>query len=166
MAQTAIRVPGCLPPEQPAPHPGRYHGAGDPWPLYAALERDTMWAEWAHASDAPRRPDDDPRWVCELDVDLTVLDLRGAGYAPSAASGLAGADRSVVAGRPRIATPGRVARAAAELGVDGAIVPSAAAEGGWNLVVLPRAFERVRMRRRRRETAPTSAVRPPSDESG
>ncbi|HEX5579037.1 MAG TPA: RES domain-containing protein, partial [Candidatus Limnocylindria bacterium] len=46
----------------------------------------------------------------------------------------------------------RVAAAAAELGVDGVIVPSAATEGGWNLVVLPRAFDRVRMRRRRRGT--------------
>ncbi|HEX5579208.1 MAG TPA: hypothetical protein VFY43_06050, partial [Candidatus Limnocylindria bacterium] len=72
----ALRVPGCLPPEQPAPHPGRYHRAGDPWPLYAALDRDTMWAEWRHATDPPPRPDDDPRWVCALEADLMVLDLR------------------------------------------------------------------------------------------
>jgi RES domain-containing protein len=158
-------VPGCLPPEQPAPHPGRYHAAGDPWPLYAALDRDTMWAEWAHASDAPRRADDDPRWVCELEADLNVLDLREPATRTALRVTLSG-----MTGRWSPDAPNRsarrVARAAAELGVDGAIVPSAAAEGGWNLVVLPRGFERVRMRRRRRETAPASAVRAPIDERG
>lgn len=149
-------MPGCLPPEQPAPHPGRFHGAGDPWPLYAALDRATMWAELAHATDAPRLPDDDPRWVCELEVDLTVLDLREPATRRALRVGVAG-----LTGPWSPAAPNRdarrVARVAAELGVDGAIVPSAAAEDGWNLVVLPRAFERVRMRRRRRETAPASA---------
>ncbi len=124
-----------------------------------------MWAEWAHASDAPRRPDDDPRWVCELDVDLTVLDLREPATRRALRVGLPGLTGPWSPDAPN-RDARRVARAAAELGVDGAIVPSAAAEGGWNLVVLPRAFERVRMRRRRRETAPTSAVRPPTDESG
>lgn len=158
-------MPGCLPPQQPAPHPGRYHGAGDPWPLYAALDRDTMWAEWARASDAPRQPDDDPRWVCELEVDLTVLDLREPATRRALRVGLPG-----LTGRWSPDAPNRdarrVARAAAELGVDGAIVPSAAADGGWNLFVVPRAFERVRMRRRRRETAPPSAPPPRSGRRG
>lgn len=152
-------MPGCLPPEQPAPHPGRYHGAGDPWPLYAALDRATMWAEWAHATDAPRQPDDDPRWVCALDVDLTVLDLREPATRRALRVGVAGLTGPWSPEAPN-RDARRVARVAAELGVDGAIVPSAAAEGGWNLVVLPRAFERVRMRRRRRETAPTAALPP------
>jgi hypothetical protein len=41
-------------------------------------------------------------------------------------------------------------RAARSLGVDGLIVPSAAQDDGWNLVVLPPAFDRVRLRSRRR----------------
>jgi hypothetical protein len=154
-----MRVPGCLPPEQPAPHPGRYHGAGDPWPLYAALDRGTMWAEWAHASDAPRLVDEDPRWVCELEVNLRVLDLRKAATRRALRVGVAGL---IGPWSPEVPNRDarRVARAAAELGVDGMIVPSAAADNGWNLVVLPRGFERVRMRRRRRETAPASTLPP------
>ena len=54
----------------------------------------------------------------------------------------------------------RVARAARELGVDAMVVPSAARDGGWNLAVLPHAFDRVRMTRRRREVP-----RPPADVS-
>jgi hypothetical protein len=45
-------------------------------------------------------------------------------------------------------------RAARRLGVDGLIVPSAAREDGWNLVVLPAAFDRVRLHSRRRRAAP------------
>lgn len=113
-----------------------------------------MWAEWAQASDVPRRPDDDPRWVCDLEVDLNVLDLREAATRRALRVGLAGLTGPWSPDVPN-RDARRVARAAAELGVDGAIVPSAAADGGWNLVVLPRAFMRVRMRRRRRETAPS-----------
>ena len=116
-----------------------------------------MWAEWAHASDAPRLPDDDPRWVCELDVDLAVLDLRDPSTRRALRVGLRGLTGSWSPDTPN-RDARRVAAAAAELEVDGAIVPSAAAEGGWNLLVLPRAFERVRLRRRRRETAPASAL--------
>jgi RES domain-containing protein len=155
-----MRVPGCLPPEQPAPHPGRYHAAGNPWPLYAALDRATMWAEWAQASDAPRQPDDDPRWVCELEVDLRVLDLRRPATRRALRVGVAGLIGPWSPDVPN-RDARRVARAAAELGADGVIVPSAAAQDGWNLVVLPRGFERVRMRRRRRETAPASALSSP-----
>ena len=35
-----------------------------------------MWAEWAHATGSAIPPEDDPRWVCVLEVDLRVLDLR------------------------------------------------------------------------------------------
>ncbi|HEX2194593.1 MAG TPA: RES family NAD+ phosphorylase [Candidatus Limnocylindria bacterium] len=45
----------------------------------------------------------------------------------------------------------RVATAAADLDVDAMVVPSAAHPGGWNLAVLPRAFDRVRLAARRRE---------------
>jgi hypothetical protein len=119
-----------------------------------------MWAEWAHASDAPRQPTDDPRWVCELEADLRVLDLRRAATRRALRVGVAGLIGPWSPDVPN-RDARRVARAAAELGVDGVIVPSAAAEDGWNLVVLPRGFERVRMRRRRHETAPASAVSTP-----
>ncbi len=67
-----------FPPDRPAAGEGRYHLPGDPWPLYASLERATMWAEWRRASDGAIAPADDPRWVCAFDLDLAVLDLRDA----------------------------------------------------------------------------------------
>ena len=154
--QTALRVPGCLPPVQPAPHAGRYHRVGDPWPLYASLERETMWLEWAFATDGAVRPEDDPRWVCILDLDLSVLDLRDA-----ATRRALRVTESQLTGRwtpdaPNRATL-RVMRVARELGVDGVVVPSAARAGGWNVAVLPAGFDRVRVVRRRHEVP-----RPPS----
>ncbi|HEY7526313.1 MAG TPA: RES family NAD+ phosphorylase, partial [Candidatus Limnocylindria bacterium] len=139
----------CLPPQQPAPHPARYHRPGDPWPLYASLDRDTMWAEWAHATDGRVPPAEDPRWVCVLDVDLRVLDLRD----PAARRGLRTSLRALAApwspAAPNAATL-RVMAAARRLGVDGLIVPSAARDGGWNAVIFPSAFDRVRLSSRRR----------------
>jgi sugar phosphate isomerase/epimerase len=124
-----------------------------------------MWAEWANASDAPRQPDDDPRWVCELEVNLTVLDLRKAATRRALRVGVAGLIGPWSPDVPN-RDARRVARAAAALGVDGVIAPSAATEDGWNRVVLPGAFERVRMRRRRRETAPAFALSAPPTERG
>jgi hypothetical protein len=49
----------------------------------------------------------------------------------------------------------RVAGVARRLGVDAMIVPSAARSDGWNLAVLPVGFARLRLLRRRRETAPS-----------
>ncbi len=135
---------------QPAPHAGRYHRVGDPWPLYAALDRETMWAEWSHATGGAVSPDDDPRWVCALDVDLRVLDLRD----PAVRRALRVSEAQLTADwAPDAANPAtmRVAAAARELGVDAVVAPSAARDGGWNLVVLPGAFDRVRLARRRRE---------------
>jgi RES domain-containing protein len=146
-------VPGCLPPLQPAPHAGRYHRPGDPWPLYASLDRDTMWAEWRHATDGAIRPEDDPRWVCALELDLRVLDLRD----PATRRALRVGERQLTAAwapdDPNQAAL-RVMRAARELGVDAVVVPSAARRDGWNVAVLPGAFERVRLVRRRREAPP------------
>jgi RES domain-containing protein len=150
-------VAGCLPPAQPAPHAARYHRPGDPWPLYASLDRQTMWAEWAHATDGQVPPEDDPRWVCALDVDLRVLDLRDPATRRALRAGLAALRGPWSSGRANPTTL-KVARAARELRVDGMIVPSAARDNGWNLVVLPGAFESVALRRRRRETAPASVV--------
>ena len=151
--QTALRVPGCVPPVQPAPHPARYHRAGDPWPLYASLDRETMWAEWAHATDGRVPPDQDPRWVCTLDVDLRVLDLREAATRRALRAGLPALSAPWSPDEPN-ATTLRVAAAATRLGVDGLIVPSAARDGGWNAVILPAAFERVRLVGRRRGVPP------------
>jgi RES domain-containing protein len=143
-------VPGCLPPVQPAPHAGRYHGVGDPWPLYASLDRATMWSEWSNATGGAIVPADDPRWVCTLDVDLHVLDLRDA----ATRRALRVSERQLTGtwapDAPNAATI-RVMRAARDLGVDGVVVPSAARAGGWNLAVLPAGFERVSLVRRRRE---------------
>jgi hypothetical protein len=135
---------------QPAPHPARFHRPGDPWPLYASLDRDTMWAEWRHATDGQVPPDADPRWVCSLDVDLQVLDLRDAATRRGLRVGLPALSAPWSPERPNRATL-RVAAAADRLGVDGLIVPSAAHDGGWNAVIFPRAFGAVSLRRRRRE---------------
>jgi RES domain-containing protein len=149
-------VPGCLPPEQPAPHAGRYHRPGDPWPLYASLDRETMWDELAQATDGGVPPDENPRWVCNLDMDLRVLDLRDAGTRRALRTSTAALTRQWSPDAPNAAAM-RAVRAARRLGVDGLIVPSAARSGGWNLVVLPTAFDRVRLRSRRRAVAPTAA---------
>jgi RES domain-containing protein len=109
-----------------------------------------MWAEWAHATDGQVPPEEDPRWVCVLDVDLRILDLRD----PATRRALR-ASLQALAGdwSPEQANPTtlRIVAAAARLGVDGLIVPSAAREGGWNAVILPSAFGSVTLTRRRRE---------------
>ncbi len=146
-------MPGCLPPEQPAPHAGRYHRPGDPWPLYASLDSATMWAELEHASDGAVAPSENPRWVCSLDVDLRVLDLRDPATRRALRTSLA-----ALTGPWSPQSPNRAALramgAARSLGVDGLVVPSAARDDGWNLVILPPAFDRVRLRSRRRRVAP------------
>jgi RES domain-containing protein len=109
-----------------------------------------MWAEWAHATGGAVAADDDPRWVCAIDVDLRVLDLRDAATRRALRVSEAQLTGEWAPDAPNPATL-RVMRAARELGVDGVVVPSAARHGGWNLAVLPDAFDRVRTRRRRRE---------------
>ncbi|MGH2454847.1 MAG: RES family NAD+ phosphorylase [Candidatus Limnocylindria bacterium] len=112
-----------------------------------------MWAEWSHATEGRPATGDEVRWVCRLEVDLTVLDLRD----PAARHAVGVTMRQLTGewspDRPNRSTL-RVADVAAELGVDGMVVPSAASPGGWNLAVLPRAFDRVRLIRRRRQPAP------------
>ncbi len=151
MRQTAIHVPECLPPVAPAPHPGRYHELGGPWPAYAALDEATLWAEWAHATGGAVAAAEDPRWVCDLDVDLRVLDLRSRGTRHA----LSVSEEELVApwspGSPNRACL-KVAAAAEALGLDGFVVPSAARPGGWNLAILPRAFDRTHVVRRRTRT--------------
>jgi RES domain-containing protein len=146
-------VPGCLPPAQPASHAGRFHRSGDPWPLYASLDRATMWAERSRASDGHVPAEEDPRWVCTFEADLAVLDLRD----PAACRALRVTPAQLIgpwSPQEPNAAASRVAATARRLGVDAMIVPSAARSGGWNLAVLPPSFTRLRLVRRRRETAP------------
>ncbi len=150
LRQTAVHVPACTPPTEPAPHPGRYHRTGDPWPLYAALDEATLWAEWTRATGGAIVPADDPRWVCDLELDLEVLDLRSAGTRRALSVSMSQLTGRWSPDRPNEACL-RVAAVARELGVDGFVVPSAARRGGWNVAVLPGAFERVRVVRRHRE---------------
>ena len=116
-----------------------------------------MWAEWRHATDGAVDPEDDPRWAYALHLDLRVLDLRDAATRRAlrvSERQLAGAWSPEAPNRHAL----RVMRAARELGVDGIVVPSAARQGGWNVAVLPNAFDRVHLVRRRREVP-----RPPPD---
>jgi hypothetical protein len=142
--QTALHVPACLPPAQPAAHSGRYHGPGDPWPLYGALDEPTIWAEWAHATAGAVRPDDDPRWCCVFEANLAVLDLRDDATRASLDVGLADLVAPWSPDRPNRACR-RVMGAALAAGADAIIVPSAALPGGWSIDVLPAAFGRLHL---------------------
>lgn len=140
--QTALRIPECVPPAETAPHAGRYHGAGDAWPLYGALDEATIWSEWALATGGAVRPADDPRWRCIFEADLSVLDLRD--QATQAALNVTLDD--LVApwspDRPNQACRRAMAAAVAS-GVDALIVPSAARPGGSCIDVLPAAWARL-----------------------
>ena len=152
-------MPACVPPAETASHAGRYHGPGDPWPLYGALDEATIWAEWAHATGGAVRPADDLRWRCVFEADLAVLDLRDD--ATRAALGVT-LDELVAPwspGRPN-ETCRRVLAAALEAAADAIIVPSAARAGGWSIDVLPAAFGRLRLVARDEVTpAPPSGPR-------
>ena len=112
-----------------------------------------MWDELAHATQGAMPAAENPRWVCTLDVDLRVLDLRDAATRRALRASVAALTAPWSPDAPNAATL-RVARAARSLGVDGLIVPSAARADGWNLVILPGAFDQVRLRHRRRQVAP------------
>jgi RES domain-containing protein len=128
----------AFPPDRPAPTEGRYHRPGDPWPLYASLEPATVWAEWQAATRGAIDPADERRRLWRLAVtDLPVLDLRRPGLADE----LAIRTSQLTGARSRAH---RLAARARELGALGMIVPSAARDGAWNLVVFPAGFARVR----------------------
>jgi RES domain-containing protein len=112
-----------------------------------------MWEELAHATETAVPADENPRWVCSLDVDLRVLDLRDAATRRALRTSIA-ALTGPWSPEAANAAALRAVRSAARLGVDGLIVPSAARPGGWNLVVLPSAFDRVRLRSRRQRQPP------------
>ena len=44
--------------------------------MYGSIQEPTVWAEWSHATRGGVAPEDDPRWLCVFDADLSVLDLR------------------------------------------------------------------------------------------
>jgi len=146
--QVARHVPDCLPPREPAPYAGRYHRAGEPWPLYGALDEATIWAEWARATGGGVQPADDSRSLCRFSADLDVLDLRD----PAVREALGVSVEALVADWSDTAsnvTCLRVARRAVELGADGFVVPSAARPGGWCIDVLPTSFSKLRRTSRR-----------------
>ena len=146
MRQTGVDTP-ALPPDQPAPTEARYHRAGDPWPLYASLEAETVWAEWSAATRGAVDPSTERRRLWRIDVNgLRVLDLRR----PEVLSGLGVELADLVGAR---AGAQALAERARRLGAEGMLVPSAARAGSWNLVVFPSAFARL-------SVAGSSATRP------
>jgi RES domain-containing protein len=155
--QVARHVPDCLPPREPAPYAGRYHRAGEAWPLYGALDEATIWAEWARATGGGVQPADDPRSLCRFTADLEVLDLRE----PAVREALGVSVDELIAdwseAEPNEACL-RVARRAVDLGADAFIVPSAARPGGWCVDVLPAGFSKLRRSSRR-----TMIPAPPAD---
>ncbi len=140
--QTALRVPACLPPGGLAPHAGRYHGVGDAWPLYGALDEATIWSEWALATGGAVRPADDPRWRCIFEADLAVLDLRDEATRATLRVTLDDLVAPWSPERPNQACR-RAMAAAVAVGADALIVPSAARPGGWCIDVLPAAWTRL-----------------------
>jgi RES domain-containing protein len=136
--QTGIDTP-ALPPDRPAPTAARYHRAGDPWPLYASLDSETVWAEWAAATRGAIDPTAERRRLWRIDVDgLRVVDLRR----PAARDEL-GVGLSALIGPRRTAQT--LSAKAQALGAEGMIVPSAAHADHWNLVVFPPAFAKLRV---------------------
>jgi RES domain-containing protein len=140
-----------VPPDRPAPTEGRYHRPGEPWPLYASLEPATVWAEWQAATRGAIDPADERRRLWRIEAtDLAVVDLRRPGLAEE----LGVTQRQLTGARSRAHGLARIAR---ERGADGLIVPSAARDDAWNLVVFPSGFERLRVAGSR-----TTTPRPPS----
>ena len=126
-----------MPPDRPAPVEARCHRAGDPWPLYASLDCETVWAEWSAATRGAIDPSSERRRLWRLDVtDVSVIDLRRW-----EAREQLGIELDAITG-PRPAAQELAARAR-DLGADGLILPSAAHDGHWNLVVFPTAFPKV-----------------------
>lgn len=110
------------------------------------------------------RPEDDPRWCCSFEADLSVLDLRDD--ATQAVLGVTLVDL-VVPWSPDLPNRAcrRVMEAALAAGADAIIVPSAALPGGWSIDVLPGAFERLRLVARQLVTpAPPPQPLPPPQE--
>ena len=134
--QTGLDTP-ALPPDSPAPVEARCHRAGDPWPLYASLDVETVWAEWSAATRGRIDPSSERRRLWRLNVrNVRIVDLRR----PEVRAEL-DVDLASLTG-PRRAAQALAARAR-DIGADGLVLPSAAHAGHWNLVVFPVAFAKV-----------------------
>lgn len=101
-----------------------------------------MWAEWRRATSGSVDAREEERTVCTLDLDLRVLDLRVEAIRKALGVTLEQLTREWSPDAPNRACLA-VARAARDAGADGFVVPSAAGSGGWNVAVLPSAFDRV-----------------------
>jgi RES domain-containing protein len=109
-----------------------------------------VWAEWSAATRGAIDPATERRRLWRIDVDgLRVLDLRRPSVRNELGvelSDLTGARRGAQALSPK----------ALALGAEGMVVPSAAFDGRWNLVVFPSAFGKLAV-----QGATTTRPRPP-----
>ena len=105
--------------------------------MYGSVEEPTVWVEWAHATGGGVAPEDDPRWLCVFDADLSVLDLRRPEILDARNVTVDDLNADWAPGAPNSACL-KVSAAAAAAGPEGMIVPSAAHPGAWNLDVLPK----------------------------
>jgi hypothetical protein len=97
-----------------------------------------VWAEWSAATHGAIDPSSERRRLWRIDVrSLPVLDLRRPGLADDLGVGL----DQLTGPRTRAHD---FAERARELGAQGMVVPSAARETGWNLVVFPPGFASLR----------------------
>ncbi len=102
-----------------------------------------MWAEWSAATRGAIDPRSERRRLWPIDVrGLPVLDLRDTTVRASL-----GIELSDLTG-PRASAQALAPRAKA-IGAQGLIVPSAARDGAWNLVVFPEGFDRLAVGRGR-----------------
>ena len=105
--------------------------------MYGSIEEPTVWAEWSDATDGGVAPEDDPRWLCVFQADLSVLDLRRPEILDALDLTIDDLNADWSPGSPNVACL-KVSAAAAAAGAEGMIVPSAAYPGAWNLDVLPK----------------------------
>jgi hypothetical protein len=97
-----------------------------------------VWAEWSAATRGAIDPSSERRRLWRIDVrSLPVLDLRR----PKLADDLGIALGELTGARTRAHD---LAERARGLGALGMVVPSAARDGGWNLVVFPPGFAALR----------------------
>jgi len=130
--------------------------AGEPWPLYAAVDEPTVWAEWAHVADAGVDPRDDRRFLCVFECDLVVLDMRNPANCVTLGVTLDELRDDWAPGAPNPACL-RVAQAAMTAGASAYIVPSAVPGGTWSVDVFPWAFGQLRQVSRA-ETTPNPPI--------
>jgi len=102
-----------------------------------------VWAEWGAATRGAIDPRSERRRLWEVEVaDLPILDLRR----PDVRNALGVTLEELIG--PRRAAQALGSRAG-ELGALGLLVPSAAREDAWNLVVFPDGFDRLTVGRSR-----------------